>query len=192
MSNKLILKDVKNFEEKYKVSSCGEVINILKNKKLKLLERRNGYKAVCLCQNGKEYYKLVHRLVAEAFIENKNNLPQVNHIDFNTSNNNFKNLEWISSEDNVRHSKESGRRKSINNKKMNVITNPNRAKKLSLMDVINILFLRKNGKTQKEVSVIYNISFQTISDIENKKIWNGVEDTEEYKNKFGIKKGEIK
>lgn len=53
--------------------------------------------------------KYVHRLVAEAFIENPDNLPQVNHKDFDKSNNCVANLEWISKADNIQHSHDNGK-----------------------------------------------------------------------------------
>ena len=56
-----------------------------------------------LSKNGKWYYRRVHRLVAEAFIPNPNNLPQVNHIDGDKTNNDVSNLEWTSNKDNTQH-----------------------------------------------------------------------------------------
>lgn len=54
----------------------------------------DGYERVCLFNDGKRYEYRVHRLIAETFIDNPDDLPQVNHKDFNRSNNCLDNLEW--------------------------------------------------------------------------------------------------
>lgn len=64
----------------------------------------DGYERVALCRDGKNYEMRVHRLVAEAFIDNPNNLPQVNHKDFNRRNNVFTNLEWCDDYTNTHYS----------------------------------------------------------------------------------------
>jgi hypothetical protein len=63
-----------------------------------------GYKMIDLFQDGRKHKKLVHRLVAEAFIENPNNLPEVNHKDTNITNNHVGNLEWITHKENLMQS----------------------------------------------------------------------------------------
>lgn len=70
---------------------------------LKTRKQRNGYLLVNLNKKGKSYFFLVHRLVAEAFIPNLDNLPQVNHIDEDKTNNRVENLEWKSPKDNCNH-----------------------------------------------------------------------------------------
>lgn len=70
------------------------------------------YYEVNLCTKDKNVFKRIHRLVAEAFVNNPDNLPEVNHIDGNKHNNCAENLEWCSRLYNVRHSLETGLRSS--------------------------------------------------------------------------------
>ena len=67
---------------------------LMKGRILKQQDNSNGYLTVCFSVNGKFINRLVHRLVAQAFISNPDNLPQVNHKDCNTRNNGVENLEW--------------------------------------------------------------------------------------------------
>jgi DNA-binding transcriptional regulator YiaG len=66
------------------------------------------YKSVTLRENGKQVNRLVHILVAKAFIENPKNLPQVNHKDGNKKNNNISNLEWSTASENQKHAVKMG------------------------------------------------------------------------------------
>lgn len=103
-----IWKDIKGYEGYYQVSNLGNV----KSLKRTIIRKRNdkthqfpikermlkfdysdGYKVVKLCKQGEKAYK-VHRLVAEAFIPNPNNLPIINHKDETRTNNCVDNLEW--------------------------------------------------------------------------------------------------
>lgn len=79
---------------KYEVSSFGRIRKISTNKLLFLKTHTTGYKQVAIQENNKKYYLYVHRLVAEAFIDNPNNYPYVNHKDEIKTNNNVENLEW--------------------------------------------------------------------------------------------------
>lgn len=62
-----------------------------------------GYKYILLCKNGKQDTVRIHRLVAQYFISNPQNKPQVNHIDANKKNNHISNLEWATALENTRH-----------------------------------------------------------------------------------------
>lgn len=97
-----IWKDIQDWEE-YSVSNYGRVFSKYKNKLLSICEKDNGYKMVGLHRNKKVKHKMVHRLVAEAFIPNPDNLPEVNHIDENKSNNCVDNLEWVTHRQNCNH-----------------------------------------------------------------------------------------
>lgn len=114
-----IWKDVKGLEELYQVSNFGNVrskerkifnngskkYNTLKSKTIKQRINSWGYNCVIFSKDLKPFGKAVHRLVADAFITNKENLPQVNHKDGNKQNNNVENLEWCSVKDNLLHAR---------------------------------------------------------------------------------------
>lgn len=95
------LSEIRNFPGYY--VDRGGVIYSRKGeglRKLKQYPKTHGYLYVTLFRNGKRYYLRVHRLVAEAFIPNPNNLPEVNHKDEDKTNNLANNLEWCTSHDN--------------------------------------------------------------------------------------------
>lgn len=80
---------------------------------LKEKTNRYGYKMITLSnENGRKCFT-IHRLVAKAFIDNKSNYNEVNHIDGNKSNNKFNNLEWCTRRDNILHAYKLGLKKSI-------------------------------------------------------------------------------
>lgn len=72
-------------------------------KELKQYPKTHGYLYVVLRKNNKRYYLRVHRLIAETFIHNPDNLPEVNHKDENKANNRVNNLEWCTSRKNKIH-----------------------------------------------------------------------------------------
>ena len=87
-------KNVIGYEGLYEVSNKGNVRNVRRNTLLKLSKNRYGYIQVYLYKNGIRTVFRVHRLVAEAFIPNPDNLPQINHKNEDKSNNCVENLEW--------------------------------------------------------------------------------------------------
>lgn len=113
-----IWRDVVGYEELYEVSNRGRVrsvdksisysngpTRVLKGKVMSLSKSIKGYDIATLTKEKKKKTYHVHRLVAEAFINNSANFKQVNHIDENKNNNNVENLEWCSNEYNAIYSR---------------------------------------------------------------------------------------
>ena len=112
---------IKGYENLYEVSNLGRVrsleryvksktgTRIVKERILKPVNVGSGYLGVGLYKEGKVRIIYVHRLVAQAFIPNPNNLPEVNHKDENKTNNRVENLEWCTREYNMSHGTRSER-----------------------------------------------------------------------------------
>ena len=101
---KEIWRDIKDFDG-YQISNLGRVKSFKQKKDgriLPLIKQKN-YLYVSLSKHSKEIRRLVHRLVAEAFIPNPDNLPEVNHKDEDTMNNEVENLEWCTAKYNMNY-----------------------------------------------------------------------------------------
>ena len=97
-----VWKDVEGFEGLYRVSNTGKVFSVRRDKILKGKLDRYGYWCVVLW-NGKNNYRTVHRLVADAFVPRIDGCDIVNHLDCNKQNNNADNLEWTTVKGNTKH-----------------------------------------------------------------------------------------
>lgn len=100
---KEIWKDVKDYEGLYQVSNLGRVYTFKRNKLMTPVKCRKGYLRIKLRVNNCAKSVAVHRLVAQAFIPNPENKPQVNHIDEDKTNNVVSNLEWVTNKENCNH-----------------------------------------------------------------------------------------
>lgn len=161
-----VWKDITNFERIYQVSNKGNVRsleryvycksknkpNIIKECILKQRLDKYGYLIVNLKKNQKSHIRKIHRLVAEAFIENKQNLETVNHINGIKTDNRVENLEWLSFGDNARH-----RTKKL-------LVKP----KLSKIEVLYI-FNNLDKKTKTQIAKDLNVCRNTVLDIINGK-----------------------
>lgn len=96
-------KPLSGYEWHYEISSYGRVRNTATGQIRKLFVHPSGYCLVDLYIGNKKKNFRVHRLVAQAFIDNPFGYEQVNHIDGNKQNNHVENLEWIDAGGNTRH-----------------------------------------------------------------------------------------
>lgn len=87
----------------YSISDYGRLRNDKSGRILKGGKDKDGYIQAILCNNGKRFNRRIHRLVAEAFLPNTENKPQINHKDGNKQNNNINNLEWSTNQENQDH-----------------------------------------------------------------------------------------
>lgn len=112
--------------------------------------------------------KYVHRLVAEAFIPNPENKPQVNHINHERNDNRAENLEWVTFAENIKDAWEFG---SFDN----VIGENHYNTSLTENDVRDIRKRIDNGETGVSIADSYNISSATVTGIKNGRVWSHVD-----------------
>ena len=110
-----IWKDVKGYEGLYQVSNTGKVKSLKRHIILKPSLNPKGYLHIVLYKNAKSKAGIIHRLVAEAFIPNLENKPQVNHINGIKTDNNADNLEWCTNGENQKHAFALGLQTNIGN-----------------------------------------------------------------------------
>lgn len=162
-----VWKDIIGYEGLYQVSNLGNVKSLgnsfsRKERFLKLSPQSKGYLTVVLQKNATRKMVLVHRLVAEHFIDNTESKLQVNHINSDKTDNRVENLEWVSYRENLDH--------AINNN-LTLKGEKNKNSKLKDNDVIEIHSLLQKGTTTKELSEFYKVSYSTIDSIRTNRYW---------------------
>ena len=164
--NNEVWKDCVGFED-YSVSNYGRVYSKRRDKFLKLCVNSSNYKKCVL--KGKNLY--VHRLVAQAFLENPNNLEEVNHKDGNKWNNNVDNLEWVSKSENAKHAFDLGLRNISGYTRYKVAQSGHI---FSQMDIDLIFEMYAEGMSKKEIAQKMGCYDSTICNILNCKTYNQI------------------
>lgn len=146
-----VWKEIEGFEGKYRVSNTGKIFSLKYCKELKPKINNSGYAGVQLEHGDRTHScKLVHRLVAEAFIENPKAYPIINHKDENPLNNDVSNLEWCDNSYNVRYSLE-----------RHFLTDGTKTKRAGKRTGYKVLQLMPNGTIIKEWANSRTIQLET-------------------------------
>jgi len=158
-----IWRDVVDYEGHYQVSNLGRVKTIKKERQEKILKgtiHTNGYRHYCFWKDGVDSYYFGHQLVAKAFLYNLERKMYVNHIDGNKLNNRLENLEWVTHQENMNHTK-----KHLVHKERSIIDE----------DAVIVIRDRvANGESRADVAKDYEIHLSTVNNIINYKTWKHV------------------
>ena len=156
---------VPGFEGLYEIDTLGNVFN---SRGVMKPHKKNGYLAINLSNGGVQKHFYIHRLVAEAFIPNYLNLPEVNHIDANKQNNCVENLEWCDRKHNLQHSYNVGLKRCGESHGMH---------KLTESDVLKIRAEYRKGDRECSLHALgrkYGVSWCTIQGIVTGRLWSHV------------------
>lgn len=172
-----IWKDIEGYEGLYQISNLGRVKSLKRicqsavgGRTVPEIVRKprynkDGYMYVNLHKDGVRKSKKIHRMVAEAFIPNPENKPEVNHI-IDKRHNDWESLEWVTKSENEKHAHAIG-------KKNHKGSNHSQAK-LSEGKVMCILEMSLLGISGRDISFIYGVSDSTIYSILSGKKWTHV------------------
>ena len=174
------------FKGFYKVSSLGRIKSIdrkfirkngrpltIKGKLLKTLPNHRGYPRVSLCKNGKSFWRSVHSLVARAFLTQPNGTIAagrknycVNHKNGDKTNNTVENLEYVTNNQNLEHSRRTGL--------LDVTGEKNGRSQLIEENIVAIRKEYNQGLTQMQLAKKYGINQTNISRIIRRKTWSHI------------------
>jgi hypothetical protein len=170
---KEVFKPIKDYENLYRISNLGNIeslekkwpisnggVCIRKKQKKKQITSIHGYKRVWLWKNKKCKVFASHRLVAQEFIPNYKNKPQINHKNGIKTDNRAENLEWVTPSENNKHAFKIGLKTQKGNK--------NNARKLTMKQAD---FIKKSKIKPKMLAKKFNVSTGCIYKILHKKSW---------------------
>lgn len=165
-----VIKDITGYEGLFAITSLGRVISYPKRQNGWLLTERKitidnrGYYRVCIGRDSIKETLKVHRLVAQHFIENPNELPEVNHKDGNKLNNDVSNLEWETRKGNMRH--------AADNKLLAI--KKGSANAASILTESQVKEIHESNLSARQLAKLYPVTEATIYDIRGGRHWKHV------------------
>jgi hypothetical protein len=156
-----IFKDIKGLSGKYQVSNKGRIKSFYVSNKGRIMKpehRSKRYLCIGLRLDLVKKNYVIHRLVANAFIDNPENKPQINHKDGVKTNNHIENLEWCTKSENMKHSYATGLQVPLRG--------ANNPRSLLNQKQVNIIKAMKGMEIkQKEIAILFNVHSSTVSAI---------------------------
>lgn len=177
--------DIQGYKGYYQVSNYGNVKSLdrvikektgktqtIKGRVLKQRTNPGGYCYIGLRKNGTKATFALHQLVAQAFLDNPENKPIVNHINGIKTDNNVSNLEWATYSENLSHAYSSRLRTAVS---LQTVGSKNYKRKLKSEQVIEIKRLLAAGNlTHKEIAKKYGVSKSTVGNINSNRYWSHI------------------
>lgn len=178
-----IWKDIAGWEGYYQISNLGKVKSLERKqrfvsiagkecfyKKREMMKKTvvnlgNGYRMVSFSRDSKAFTKYIHRLVAEAFIPNPDNLPWINHKDGDKLNNSIDNLEWCTPAHNIAHAISTGLQTQARGERAS------KSKLDSLQVLVIKSILASKEATMVDIAKYFNVTHQSICAIKDGKSW---------------------
>lgn len=154
-----IWKNIEGFNGYYQVSNLGRIKSTGSRARIRKLFPNKVWGYLYVVLKGKKG-KRVHRLVAQAFIQNPNNYPEVNHKDGDKTNNRVENLEWCTPSQNMIHAVKSGLKPPSYGRR-----------KLTIDQVEEIRYLRYCGATSVQLASEFNVHKDSILNIISRRTW---------------------
>ena len=151
----------------YDVSNIGDVRNRTTGKILSQYTDRDGYKHATISVDGKQYHPGVHRYVAEAFIPNPDNKPEVNHLNGIKGINVVCNLEWATTSENVQHAFDTGLKSSI-------LGSDNVLSHYTDRQIKKVCKMLEQGISNKKISEKTGVDRKYITDIKKGRRWKHI------------------
>ena len=157
----MIWREIPSLEGRYEASDSGDIRHVVNHKVRRARRNRYGYLQMNFALNdgtGKNKTLLVHKLIAETFIENPNNLPYINHKDGDETNNHVDNLEWCTASENIKHAFDTG-----------LAVNPKGDKsplaRFTNEQVREIRYMYGKGVSETSLAILLGVSQSTIGRI---------------------------
>lgn len=165
----LLASNVQGFIGNYLITNDGHVLSLQRNKILSPSINNRGYEQVTLrsVKTGQQESVFIHRLVAEAFIPNPENKPQVNHIDGVKRNNVVENLQWATISENIQHAFDTGLLKKQTGENSHLSS-------LTSHQVLQIRQLLDQGFSSRHIASRFDISHPCVLDIKHKRTYTDV------------------